>query len=87
MSALHQVLQELAINVLPAQQRASLITDLARQHGLDDAMTTALLSGDSAQLIKLSNTASTCCMAIVAPDAPVSPAGCLIIVAPDLPVH
>ncbi len=87
MSALHLVLQELAINVLPASQRAGLIRDLARQHGLDDAMTAALVNGDSAQLTKLSNTASTCCMAIVAPEAPATPAGCLVIVAPEVPVH
>lgn len=87
MTALHQVLNQLAINVLPASQRNRLIKDLANQHGLNDALTTALLSGDSAQVATLTRLTTTGCMAIVAPDTPAREAGCLIIVAPDVPVH
>lgn len=87
MTALHQVLNQLAINVLPASQRNKLIKDLANQHGLNDALTTALLSGDSAQVATLHSTTTSGCMVIVAPDVPAREAGCLIIVAPDVPVH
>jgi hypothetical protein len=87
MSALHQVLNELAINVLPAQQRSGLIASLACQHGLDDAITAALQNGDSEQLSRLTNQQLSACMVIVAPDAPAAHQGCLVIVAPEVPQH
>ncbi|WP_430455197.1 hypothetical protein [Rheinheimera sp.] len=87
MSALHQVLNELAINVLPAQQRAGLIASLARQHGLDDALTAAMQNGNSEQLSRLTNQQLSACMVIVAPDTPAFSSGCHFIVASEVPNH
>lgn len=70
MSALHLVLNELAINVLPAKRRAGLIANLARQHGLDDALTLAMQSGDAAALTRLSSTVLSGCAFIVATEVP-----------------
>lgn len=87
MSALHQGLNERAINVLPAQQRSEPVASLARQHGLDDAVTAALQSGDCEQLSRFYHLQLSACMAIVDPDAPALSSGCHFIVASEVPTH
>lgn len=87
MSALQNVLNELAVHVVPARQRAELIASLSRHYGLNADITAALQNGDSAELARLTDTTLSACLLIVAPDAPAKSAGCHFIVATEVPRH
>jgi len=87
MTALHLVLNELAICVLPTRQRAGHIDNLARRYGLDETITKALQQGDCEQLARLSNSRTTGCSFIVASNVPTISSGCHFIVAAEVPKH